>query len=86
MIYTVEHGEYSLYIVFNNPAYFVEYSHIAFSEFAICLPNLSPYSDPPRYLPRTVKGVIEECLHSTFEGLPIPTEFLTDILQHLCIT
>ena len=30
--------------------------------------------------------MVEECLlHSTFEGLPIPAEILTDILQHLCI-
>ena len=61
-------------------------SHIASSEFEMCLPDLSPRPAPPHYLTSTVHGVVEECLlHSTFEGLPITAEILTDIIQHLCI-
>ena len=60
--------------------------HIASSEFEMCLLDLSPHPAPPQYLPNAVNVVIEECLlHLTFEGLPIPTEILTNILQHLCI-
>ena len=60
--------------------------HIASSEFEMCLLDLSPHPAPPQYLPNAVNVVIEECLlHSTFKSLPIPTEILTNILQHLCI-
>ena len=59
--------------------------HTASSEFEMCLLDLSPHLAPPQCLPNAVNGVVEECLlHSTFKGLPIPTEILTNILQHLC--
>ena len=52
----------------------------------MCLLLVSLIQAPTQYRPSTVNGVVEECLlHSTFEGLPIPAEILTDILQHLCI-
>ena len=41
---------------------------------------------PAKHLPCTANGIVEECLlHSSFEGLSVPADTLTDVLEHLCI-
>ena len=76
--------EVALILVDPVHPYKASFTQSQFQITSACCP--SPLQAPPQYLPCTVHGVVEECLlNSSFEGLPVPTEVLTNILLHLCI-
>ena len=64
-----------------------EQCSVVMCKIEVVLSCISPLVQAlPQYLPSTAHEVVEECLLlSSLEGLPVPAEVLTDVLQHLCI-